>query len=244
MSEGLERIYERYSDVRPNVRAPQDEAELLGGRETIYRKVFAPWLPESKQARILDIGSGYGEFLYFLQKQGYGRAEGIDLDRQHVEVATRLGVRNLRWGDAQAALAEVAEEYDCISAVDVLEHIPRDQVLTFLALIRRALKPGGRLIVQVPNAAAFYTPLFFMDFSHETPFTAPSLKQALELASFSEIEVRPRGPVVHGARSAVRAVLWKLISSGLRLIQTIEGGPRGPLDSIYTAAILAVARRP
>src|SRR5579863_5306975 len=136
MSERLERIYERYSELRPNIRAPKDEADLLGGREVIYHKVFAPWLPESKQARILDIGCGYGEFLYLLQKQGYGRAEGIDLDRQHVEIGSRLGVRNLRWGDAQAALTEAPDEYDCISVIDVLEHIPRDQVLTFLDLIR------------------------------------------------------------------------------------------------------------
>ena len=67
------------------------------------------------------------------------------------------------------------------------------------------------------------------------------MKQILELTDFANVQVFPMGLVVHGAKSAVRFVLWKFISSGLRFIQTVEGGPRHSLDSIYTADILAVA---
>jgi len=241
MSDYLARVYSRYSEVRPNADAPSSLAELLAGRETIYRKVFAPWLPASKEARILDLGCGYGEFLYFLQQEGYRQAEGIDLNPQQVEVAGRLGVRNIRWGDAQSALTESSQEFDCITALDVLEHIPKSQVLDVLDLIYRSLRPGGRFICQVPNLAAFYCPCFYMDFSHETPFTGSSLKQALELANFTNIRVLPGGPVVFGVKSAVRWVLWRMISSGLRFVQTVEGGPHQPIESIFTTVIFAVA---
>jgi hypothetical protein len=49
--------------------------------------------------------------------------------------------------------------------------------------------------------------------------------------------------VVHGVKSAVRWVLWRLIESGLRFIQAVEGGPQGALEGIFSAAIFAVAEK-
>jgi hypothetical protein len=117
--------------------------------------------------------------------------------------------------------------------------VPKDQVLAFLDLVHSALRPEGRFLCQVPNLAAFYRPVFYMDFSHETPFTAPSLKQVLQIANFQNIRVFPMGPMAHGVKSAIRCLVWKAITACLRLTQTIEGGPPDPLDAIYTAAILA-----
>jgi hypothetical protein len=82
-----------------------------------------------------------------------------------------------------------------------------------------------------------------MDFSYETPFTPSSLKQILELTDYANVQVFPRGPVVHGAKSAVRYVIWKAISAVLRFVQTVEGGPQDPLNSIFTAAIFATAEK-
>lgn len=41
------------------------------------------------------------------------------------------------------------DQFDCIVCIDVLEHLDGDQ--RFLAELRRVLRPGGRLIVTVPN---------------------------------------------------------------------------------------------
>lgn len=41
------------------------------------------------------------------------------------------------------------EQFDCVVAIDVLEHLRQDQ--PFLRELRRVLKPGGRAIVTVPN---------------------------------------------------------------------------------------------
>jgi len=92
------------------------------------------------------------------------------------------------------------------------------------------------------HAAPASAPLSDMDFSHETPFTAVSLKQALEFAGFGGVNVAPMGPVINGAKSALRFLLWKGIAAGLRFVQTVEGRPRSPLDSIYTAAIYAIGK--
>ncbi|HVA01272.1 MAG TPA: class I SAM-dependent methyltransferase [Terriglobia bacterium] len=239
----LDRIYAGYADARPHHPAPASAEDLIRGKEVVFRKFFGPLFPAQKDAAILDIGCGYGELLYFLQREGYTNTQGIDLNAQQVAVGSALGVRNIQYGDSRKFLAEADHSFDFVSAIDVLEHIPKNQVLEFLDLVHSALSPGGTFLCQVPNLAAFYTPLFYMDFSHETPFTPSSLKQALQIAGFANVRVSAMGPVTHGAKSAIRFLLWKGISAGLRFIQTVEGGLRDPADSIYTAAIFAAAEK-
>jgi SAM-dependent methyltransferase len=241
ISSNADRTYAEYARTRPNYRVPTQSVELLSLREPVFRKHYLPLLPTKRDARILDLGCGYGEFLYFLQRHGYTNSSGVDLSDRQLEVGRSLGVWNLQYGDAASVLAEARGGFDFISAIDVLEHIPKNQVLGLLGQVYSALRPGGRFVCQVPNLAAFYAPLFYMDFSHETPFTAPSLKQALQLAQFDSIHVLPVGPVAHGVKSAVRFILWKGITTCLRFVQTVEGGPPDALCSIYTAAILATA---
>jgi SAM-dependent methyltransferase len=237
-------IYSRYAETRPNHPSPTQARELLSGCEPVFSKLYLPLLPEKKDARILDLGCGYGEFVYFLQRKGYTNVRGVDLNDTQLEVGRSLGVRNIERGDATSVLSESGEWFDVISAIDFLEHVPKNQILGVLEQVHASLRPGGCFVCQVPNLSAFYNPLFYMDFSHETPFTASSIKQALELAGFVNVRVFPMGPIIHGARSAVRFVLWKGIAACFRLIQTIEGGPAGPLRSIYSAAILAASDKP
>jgi SAM-dependent methyltransferase len=236
-------MWARYSEVRPHCAPPSRTQDLLAGGASVPRQRFLHLLPTRKDAAILDLGCGYGKFLYFLQREGYTETRGIDLNPQQLEVARSLGVRNVQCCEGMEFLGNSVGQFDFISAIDVLEHVRKDQVLEFLDLVYAALRPGGRFLCQVPNLAAFYRPLFYMDFSHETPFTAPSLKQVLQLANFENVRVFPMGPVAHGLKSAVRCLVWKAITAGLRLTQTIEGGPPDPLDAIYTAAILAAGEK-
>ena len=234
-----ERMWTRYSEVRPNCPPPPRPQDMLAGGPSVQGKRFLHLLPTRKDARILDIGCGYGNFLYFLQNEGYAETTGIDLNPQQLEVARSLGVMNVQCCEGKEFLRNSAGQFDLISAIDVLEHVRKDHVLEFLDLVHAALRPGGRFLCQVPNLAAFYRPVFYMDFSHETPFTAPSLKQVLRLANFENVRVLPMGPVSHGIKSAARCLLWKAITFGLCLIQTIESGLPDPLNAIYTVAILA-----
>jgi SAM-dependent methyltransferase len=241
-AELTDRLYSRYAATRPHRSAPTCASDLLAGREPTFCKRLAPLLPADKHARILDLGCGYGEFLYFLRRQGYMETVGVDLDPKQVETAGRLGLGQVLCADAVNFLRS-SGEFDFISALDVLEHLPKPRVLELLDGVHNALRPGGRFVCQVPNLAAFHTPVFFMDFTHETPFTATSLKQALELAHFTNVTVHPMGPVAHGLKSAVRLALWKAIEMGLRAVQTVEGGPRDRLSSIFTTAVYATAER-
>lgn len=237
------RMYSRYSEVRPGRHLAGPGNAVAQIRTPVFRKLYLPHVPPNKDARILDIGCGYGEFLQFLQGEGYTATHGIDLNQGELDFAESKGVRNLQCADALEFLQDGREEFDFISALDVLEHIPKHKVLDFLDVVHASLHPGAEFLCQVPNAAAFYACYAYGDFSHETTFTASSLKQVLELANFVDIEVLPCGPVVHGVKSAVRFVLWKAIAAGLTLVQVVEGGGTDPLASMFTGAIYALARR-
>jgi SAM-dependent methyltransferase len=232
-----------YSETRPNYVPPSSPEALLAGRVPLFRRRYLPLLPINREAAILDIGCGCGEFVYFLQREGFQCVRGVDLDSWQVLQGQSLGVRNLEAGSAEDVLQRSVGAFDSIVAIDVLEHMPKTRVIEVLGLIRQALRTGGKLVCQVPNLAAFYQPLFYMDFTHETPFTASSLKQALRMADFSNVNVYPAGPLAHGLKSSVRAVIWRALTLGIRCVAAVEGGPQDELNSIYTAAIIAVAEK-
>ncbi len=61
-----DRMYSQYATVRPNHPSPTSLASLLSGSGPVFRKSFSPWLLAFKDAKMLDLGCGYGEFVYFL----------------------------------------------------------------------------------------------------------------------------------------------------------------------------------
>jgi hypothetical protein len=68
--------------------------------------------------------------------------------------------------------------------------------LRFLAASFAALKPGGRLVLQTPNAdSPFGVAMRYSDFTHEICFNPNALARLLALHGFGAIEVRELAPV-------------------------------------------------
>lgn len=150
-------------------------------RERYYRWYTRDWLPESRDARVLDVGCGSGQFLWFLRRAGY-RGEnlvGIDLDAKQVEIARELGL-NAERADAIEFLAESEGRYDLVAMLDILEHFTLAESFPLLEAIARALKPGGRIVLSVPNSdSPRGFQLFHADITHEMSYTEASLAQQL-----------------------------------------------------------------
>ena len=102
--------------------------------------------------RVLDVGCGGGDVTFDLASLVglTGSATGIDLDATKIGLARadaeQVAVTNVdfRVGDLMGGVGE--EEYDAIHARFVLTHLrdPEHGV----EIMRRALRPGGRLIVE------------------------------------------------------------------------------------------------
>ena len=102
---------------------------------------------------VLELACGRGEFLDVLRDAGI-RGCGVDLDEGMVAAAVARG-HEVELGDALAYLAESeAGSYGGVFAAHFVEHLQPDDVLALCRSARRALRPGGRLVLVTPNAAS------------------------------------------------------------------------------------------
>ena len=212
-------------------------------REQINYQFQAWWgdvLPIKQDEPILDLGCGWGGFLSFLQAKGYTNLAGVDSSAQQVEIAHCLGLDKVEVGDVFTTLSQYRNHYACISAFNLLEHLDKEQVLPFLKEALLALRPGGCLLLELPNAnSLFGSRTRYWDFTHELSFTPTSLLQILQVVGFSNVQLRERCPVVHGGKSWVRALLWQLIRQGLSFYLIVEQGSPG--HQIFTQDMHAIA---
>lgn len=186
----------------------------------VWRKYFArnyyPHLPKEKEARILDIGCGRGQFLLSCQAYGYTRAEGVDLSDTNIVFCQSRGLA-VQQKDGLEYLSENLNTFDAIILNDVLEHLTKDEVFVYLSAMKEALKKGGIIMVKVPNMS---NPILggatlYIDFTHEVGFTEISLKQIFRALSFSEVKVF--GSDIYVTPVGLWAVL-KLVSKFVSLV--------------------------
>ncbi|MGQ9898222.1 MAG: class I SAM-dependent methyltransferase [Acidobacteriota bacterium] len=100
--------------------------------------------------RVLEIGCGAGFFLRRLAARRI-RAVGLDLNRSAVANCRDAGLdAHLETIEDHAAAHPQA--YDAVCAFHILEHVV--EVHRFLKAAIASLRPGGKLIIAVPNSAA------------------------------------------------------------------------------------------
>jgi 2-polyprenyl-3-methyl-5-hydroxy-6-metoxy-1,4-benzoquinol methylase len=235
-----QQLYDSYVSTHIGVMRDVSLQELTGVFP-YFRNTVLPHLPTDRSAAIVDIGCGYGGLLAFLQAQGYRSVVGVDVSPQQVEAAGRLGFQVVE-AEMMSYLRSRIETFEAIVAIDVLEHVPKDEMLDTLRSVYAALKPGGRLIVQTANADGPFGGRYrYGDFTHELAFTTDSISQVLRAVGFSQVAVHPIEPTVHGAKSVVRWALWRGIRFLLTSYLAIETGvTRG---HILSQNLVAVARK-
>lgn len=196
-----------------------------------YRWYLRGWLPEQKNATISDLGCGNGRLLYFFKEQGYTNLVGVDISPDQVVLAQQV-VSNVVQMSALDWLTDKRRQLDLIVSLDFIEHLYRDEVLNFLDLCHASLKPGGRLILQTPNAdSPFGIAVRYGDITHECIYNANQLVRLLRRAGFADIEYREQSPVPIGysLSSTFRWIIWLMIRSGLQLWNLAETGARLPV---------------
>lgn len=161
-------------------------------------------IPE--RGRLLDVGCGNGGFLRGFTSRFPGwSAVGSEFDGRHrAEVEAVAGVEKLHTGP----LSELrGEGFDLIALVHVLEHIA--EPAEFLNELRPLLRPGGRLLIQLPYYVQNPVELLIAD--HATHFSAHSLRRLLEAAGWS-----------------ARVVTSDWIPKELSCVAEADGGGRAP----------------
>ena len=234
-------MYENYSTVqKPAWNESDAEADAVWSQAAFIR--LRGWLPRDKRVKCLDLGCGSGLLLETLRGAGYCDVRGVDIGPQGVDISRRKGFR-VAEADLRDFFRESSESFDLITAFDVIEHLERDELLDLLPIIYSHLTPGGRFIIQTPNASSPWAASSrYGDLTHEWIFTPRSITSVLRLMGFSEVRSKEVTPYVHGTFSALRWVLWKLIWTGCYLWNLAESGY--DCGGIYTRNMMVIAVRP
>lgn len=235
------RIYPRYTSNRMPAFLMYSELDYARAAKPILHRLRG-WLPAERKSHCLDVACGVGQLLYALKTAGYTNLCGVDISPEQVAAAKRVW-SDVREADAISFLRSHTENFHFITCFDIVEHFAKDELFDFLDALYGALRPGGRVIFQTPNAESPWgLMLRYGDLTHELAFDPNSLSHALSLAGFNNFEVRGSGPYIHGMRSLVRWVMWRGISAGLRLWNLAETGSAG--SGVYTRVFVAKADKP
>jgi len=163
--------------------------------------------------RVLDIGSGGGEFLYLLTQRGY-RATGVEPDLGYGGYSIQEYGIDVR----QAPLYAIdlpANEFDLITTHHVMEHL-RDPFQCFQRAYEM-LKPGGVFVVEVPNVESKeHAPHNRFHYAHIYNFNPKTMEWMGHKAGF---ETHPVG--MKSTNDEVRAAFRKS-TSGARNPQMKE----------------------
>jgi len=233
------RFYDSYVSQHIEPRKGMPTLDLFKRKAAGWDKSFSQYLPASRTSHIADLGCGDGSLLWWIQNRGYTNTVGIDISQEQIDLASSLGVQNIICGDVFKFLEENKKSFDALIMRDMLEHLSKSEIFTVLKLMSEALRPGGRLIVQVPNGASpFFGAIRYGDITHELAFTPSSLSQLFRNFPFTDFEFHPVPPVGLTAKSKARVALWKIWDKFLQFGLSLEIGPG---ERILTQNLIAIA---
>ncbi len=205
--------------------------------ELNYQKYF----PSNKNSKILDIGIGRGEMLSCFEKWGYKNYLGIDISPSTIKFCKSIGLNCELAEDTNLYLRNNKDAFELITLIDVLEHIPREDVVTFLRDINNALKKGGVLIIQVPNLQAPDGQLqMYNDITHMVGYIEHSLQQVLITAGFSKFHFQGF-EVITGINmkcfinKLLRIIYWKTVRFSRKINNNIN--PK-ILNPVFSAIVI------
>jgi SAM-dependent methyltransferase len=202
-----------------------------------FEKNYNRFFPKNKGANILDIGPGKGEMLSCLSGLGYTNLQSVDISASVVHFIKELGFRSFLANDLPTFLKE--QKYDLITMCDVVEHIPKDQIVEIMSAVHNALTKDGILIVQVPNMQSITANIFmFDDFTHQAGYTERSLEQLLKLAGFSSVECHGFDYLGNGLKSKIQSIMQKCLWASIKMIRKINGTmPHRLLHPVFFAVV-------
>jgi glycosyltransferase involved in cell wall biosynthesis len=148
---------------------------------------FNKWLADTLRPfvgdRVLELGAGIGTLTgQFIPRELYV-ASDINPHYLHYLGAYAVGKPYLRVAKVDAGdardFSEFDEVFDTVMMINVLEHVPDEKAT--LDNVCRALQPGGRAVILVPQGPRLYNSLDVV-LEHRERYTARGLRASLERA--------------------------------------------------------------
>jgi SAM-dependent methyltransferase len=169
MNEDLSKIYE--------IRFSGQEEYRTKVWQVLVREFFSKWI--SPNARILDLGCGYGEFINNIDSE---IRHGMDLNPNAKEHLSDGVIFHKQ--DCSEDWSLEPNSLDIVFTSNFFEHLPSKLALDqTISNAHAALKPGGLIIAMGPNISVLNGK--YWDFwDHRVPLSSQSISELLEIHGF------------------------------------------------------------
>jgi O-antigen chain-terminating methyltransferase len=176
-------------------------------------------------APLLDVGCGRGELLALCRDAGVA-ARGCDTNERSVADLKQRGFEVSLAGVPECFGGVADGSLGSIAAIHVVEHLPVDALFALFAHASRALRGGGLLMIETPNAESLFMSAseFWRDPTHLAPRHPAALTLLAREHGFDIDEIRavhewPDGTRIAGDSPEIDAINARLFApQDLRLV--------------------------
>ncbi len=170
---------------------------------------------------LLEFGCGEAPLGAAVKARQRCRVVGVELDPRAAAVA-RKRIDAIFQGDVREIVSLIHERFDWIVGGDIVEH--PDEPWSFLAELRRTSKPGGHLLLSLPNLANVsivndllrgrfdYVYMGLTCAGHVRFFTRRSIEDMLDIAGWNVESIESQPAIL---TPAAEELLAKLEASGV-----------------------------
>lgn len=175
------------------------EEHFRGSPEDVEQRLryYLPFLQElNADSKILDLGSGRGDWLKLLSTEGF-KPVGVEVNRVFADRSVGEGF-TVSHSDMMVYLSRQPDDsLDLITAFHLIEHVDTDKLIRLLDEIKRTLKPGGRLFIETPSPENLVVAAcnFYADPTHHKPVNPHTLMFILRGKGFVDLGLQFLHPV-------------------------------------------------
>lgn len=213
------------NDKSSNVVEKHDYLNLLYSADrrpnTDYPIKFASYIKHTflgkNSGKLIDIGCGRGDMLKAFHEVGMD-VVGSDLSPAASKLCEPHKVFLVNFEQNSSAILEdlgvEKNSMDFVFSKSLIEHL--NNPLPVLETAYELLKPGGVAIIMTPSWFHTRWGPFYLDYTHVTPFTVPSLNDAMRFAGFKKVNVHHFYQLPFVWRHSFLKIIPKLIN-GMRM---------------------------
>lgn len=166
------KLYQAFNEV-------EEKHWWFAARRTYIQALLSRFMPNDGSLKLAEIGAGTGGNFKMLSH--FGDIDAVEMDQKALMLATAKSAETGRVASLHRGWLPddipLRGQYDCVLALDVVEHVKQDQaaVNTLLTLV----KPSGYLLITVPAYQWLWSPHDEVN-HHYRRYTAGQLKLLLE----------------------------------------------------------------
>lgn len=200
--------------------------ENIRKRRSYMIGLIKKYFPENKDAKVLELGCGYGPLLIVASEVGYKDLVGVEKNKSYSRLKLNEGKFQYIEADIISFLHQHQKNrYDMVCMMDVIEHFSIDDAAVIMRRIRIMLNDGGKLLMQLPNAMSpFFGSVQYGDITHKQAYTLKSITQLMLACGYENVRGFEATVAPTNFKGWVRCIMWRMVRAIISTIDAFETG--------------------